>query len=172
MTLWGGPPKGALYWGSHNLVNFQFLVSPLRLCLCTYLVLFNWRITLYVKILDLFCSSPPNPTTNLLLTYLGFRIWQLVTLKIEFFKRNVTAASNNHVQNNADRPKKYCMMWARFGGDKKKRMLMVFLLIFPKSSRAEYLAKKILLVLVVQVYVFPVSLELYFMSAFECYGIL
>ena len=28
MALWGGPPKGALYWGGHNLVNFLSLAPP------------------------------------------------------------------------------------------------------------------------------------------------
>ena len=35
MALWGGPPKGALYWGGHNLVNLPSLAPPLRLCVCT-----------------------------------------------------------------------------------------------------------------------------------------
>ena len=39
MALWGGQPKGALYWGGHKLLNFPSLASPLRLSLCTNLVL-------------------------------------------------------------------------------------------------------------------------------------
>ena len=40
--------KGVLYWGGHNLVNFPSLAPPLRLCVCTYLALSNWRFGLCV----------------------------------------------------------------------------------------------------------------------------
>ena len=59
-----GHLKGVLYWGSHTLVNFPPLAPPLRLCICTYLVLSNWRFGLCVQILYLFCLRPPNPTTK------------------------------------------------------------------------------------------------------------
>ena len=64
MALWGEPPIGALYWGGHNLVNFPSPAPPLRLCVCNYLALSNWRFTLCVKILYSFCLPPPNPTTK------------------------------------------------------------------------------------------------------------
>ena len=54
MALQGRPPKGVLYWGGYNLVNFSSLVPPLRLSLCSYLVLFDWCFILCVKILYLF----------------------------------------------------------------------------------------------------------------------
>ena len=77
MALCGGPPKGVLYWGGHNLVNFPSLAPSLRLCVCTYLALSNWRFGLCVQILYLFCSRPPNPTTHLLLSHLGSGILYL-----------------------------------------------------------------------------------------------
>ena len=56
-----GHLKGVLYWGSRNLVNFPSLAPPLRLCVCTYLVLPAWRFGLCVQILYLFCLGPPTP---------------------------------------------------------------------------------------------------------------
>ena len=69
--------KGVLYWGGYNLVNFPSLAPPLRLCVCTYLALSNWRFGLWVQIHYLFCARPPNPTINMLLAQLGIGIWQL-----------------------------------------------------------------------------------------------
>ena len=37
MALCGGPPKGALYWGDHNLVNFPISGAPLE-AVCMYLI--------------------------------------------------------------------------------------------------------------------------------------
>ena len=39
MALCGGPPKGVLYRAGQNLVNFLSLLSSLRQCVCTYLLL-------------------------------------------------------------------------------------------------------------------------------------
>ena len=55
MALWGEPSKEVLYWGGHNLVNFPSLAPPLKLCVCTYLVLSNWRFGLCVQMLYSFC---------------------------------------------------------------------------------------------------------------------
>ena len=35
--------KEVLYWGGHTLVNSPSLTPPLRLWVCTYLVLSNWQ---------------------------------------------------------------------------------------------------------------------------------
>ena len=84
MALWGEPPKGALYWGGYNLVNFPSLGAPLRLSLCTCLVLSNWCVVLCVQILYLFCLRPLNPTINMLSAQLGFGIRQLAS-KTNYF---------------------------------------------------------------------------------------
>ena len=52
-----------LYQGSHNLVNFPSLAPPLRLYVCTYLALPNWRCSLYyvLRFFIYFVSVPLTP---------------------------------------------------------------------------------------------------------------
>ena len=66
MALVEGHIKGVLCWGGHNLVNFLSLAHPLRLCVCTYLALSNWRFGLCVQNNYLFCVTPPTLTINML----------------------------------------------------------------------------------------------------------
>ena len=65
-ALTEGHQKGP-YWRGHNLVNFQFLAPPLRLCLCTRFVFYKRGFVLCVQIL--FFIRGPNPTNNMLLPH-------------------------------------------------------------------------------------------------------
>ena len=70
------------------MVNFPSLAPPLRLCVCTYLALSNWRFGLWVQIHYLFCARPPNPTYQYVTPHLVFGIGRYV--KLLFFALKTT----------------------------------------------------------------------------------
>ena len=81
MALLGEPPRGALYWGGHNLINFPSYLPPLRLEAKFMYLLISFKLSFGVLWLFSKTQLPRFCQDRLLCGALLFRILNMVINK-------------------------------------------------------------------------------------------